>query len=141
MAQEDKNLGGRPTKYTPELLKKARAYAENHKVAGDRLIPTVEGLALYCDIRRSTLYDWCNDPDKWEFSDIVDKVVCKQTVDVIDGCLTGEMKESTGGKLLGKQGYTNTHQVDNISSDGSSAKPVIVELVGVSSESAAQDTE
>lgn len=143
MAQADspKNPVGRPTKYTPELLEKARAYAQDHTVAGDDVIPMVEALALYLGITRQTVSDWRHDPEKQEFSDIVDMVLAKQTKMLFNGCLLGDYKENTAGKLLGKQGYTNTHQVDNISTDGSSAKPVVIELVGVSSESTAEDTE
>ena len=142
MAQEDTpNPVGRPTKYTPELLEKARAYANDHKVADkDDVVPMVEALALYLGITRQTVSDWRRDPDKQEFSDIVDMVLAKQTKMLFNGCLLGDLKENTAGKLLGKQGYTTQHQVDNISTDGS-MKPTVIELVGVTNESSAEDTE
>lgn len=46
--------GGRPTKYTDELLEMAEQYINVYKDEGD-VIPSLAGLALYLGIARSTM--------------------------------------------------------------------------------------
>ena len=48
---------GRPTKYTPEIVKKAKEYLKG-AVPENMDIPSVEGLSVYLDIGVRTLYDW-----------------------------------------------------------------------------------
>ena len=48
---------GRPTKYTPELLAAAHAYAEGGWVEAGEAVPSIFSLALAIGIRRSTKQD------------------------------------------------------------------------------------
>ena len=64
---KEKHPGGRPTKYTPELLAKAAEYIENYEDAGDE-IPSIAGLAVVLKVRRETLHVWANEKGKEKFS-------------------------------------------------------------------------
>lgn len=111
----------RPTILTDELKNRARLYikecedeeTEFHKTRGttsdgyERLVrvrlPTVEGLAVYLDVARSTLYKW-KDENK-EFSDIIDKLLEKQADMLISKGLSGDYNPTIAKVLLTKHGY------------------------------------
>jgi hypothetical protein len=132
---------GRPTKYDETILELAEAYAHDHnKFFPDDVIPTLEALSLVLGISRETVNVWSKDEGKAEFSDIVNRIMAKQARKLINGALRGDLKERTSGMMLGKHGYTVNQQVDHTSSDGT-MKPTVIELVGVTSESSATDTE
>ena len=64
---------GRPTKYTPELIEKAWQYLTVWEQIGHK-VPSNEGLAVYLEIGMRTLYDWEVDPEKPEFSHIIERL-------------------------------------------------------------------
>jgi serine protease inhibitor len=121
---------GRPTKYNDAVLEKTQDYIKNFKSYGD-MVPSVAGLADELGVARETVYDWCRQPEKCQFSDIVKRISTKQERELINGTLSGEFNAQVGRMMLGKHGYTETSQIDNISSDGSMAtgKPTKIELV------------
>lgn len=114
-------IGGRPTILTDELRERAITYikecedkeTEYHKTRSEnsngyeRIIkvklPTVEGLASYIDVARSTLYKW-RDEDKG-FSDIIDKLLEKQANMLINNGLSGDYNPTIAKVLLTKHGY------------------------------------
>jgi len=114
---------GRPTKYTPELLEKANRYLESYSTA----IPSHIGLAYYLDISTSTLYDWGKDETKKPFSDILERIMQLQFIELTDKGLTGDFNAAITKLALGKHGYTD--KVDNVSSDGSMSPKSKIELV------------
>ena len=100
-----KKSAGRPTKYSPSILAKTRKYIEECgnefydylKSDGAQSssweqkvrvkLPTMEGLALYLGVRRSTIYEWKkNHPT---FSDSLEDLVEKQKEMLIAGGLAG----------------------------------------------------
>lgn len=84
-------MAGRPSKYDAELQAKADYYVENfddHIEIGDRL-PTIEGLALYLNLHRDTIYVWSKDSDKPEFSDTIENLMQKQKKLLFEYGLTG----------------------------------------------------
>jgi hypothetical protein len=91
---------GRPTKYNKALLEKAMDYLDVYETLGD-VIPTIEGLALYLDIARDTIYDWCKDDEKKDFSDTVKKVTLKQKQGLINGGLSNNLNAKITQLLLG----------------------------------------
>lgn len=91
---------GRPTKYNKELLTKAQDYLNVYETLGD-VIPTIEGLALYLDISRETVYEWCGDDKKKEFTDTVKKVTLKQKQGLINGGLSNNLNAKITQLLLG----------------------------------------
>lgn len=124
-------MAGRPTKYNDEMLAKAYDYLENWQSYGDA-IPMACGLADHLGIHRDTMYDWCKQPEKQEFSDIVKTVATKQERTLINGLLNGDMNPQTGNKILGaRHDYKETSQIDTVSSDGSMSPiaPTKIELV------------
>lgn len=74
---------GRPTKATPDNVAKAREYLATYKELGKN-IPTVEGLALYLDVSRETLYA------RPEFSDTLRQIEAKQKEELVQNGLTGD---------------------------------------------------
>ena len=115
--------GGRPTKYTPELLAKANGYLDNYT----RLIPSHQDLCLQLDISESTLYDWAQKHQ--EFSDILAKVKLTQFSVAMDGGLGGDMNANLVKLLMGKHGLSEKSTVDQTSSDGSMSAPTVIQLV------------
>lgn len=111
----------RPTILTKELKERARLYIEEcedeedeyHKTRGeksdsyDRLVkvklPTVEGLALFLGVARSTLYEWKESDE--EFSDIIDILLQKQADTLINKGLSGDYNPTIAKVLLTKHGY------------------------------------
>ena len=112
--------GGRPTKYTPELLKIAWDYVENYEAYGD-VMPSQIGLKLACGIDKSTLLDWSKQKAKKEFSTILDIIMDKQHQCLINKGLMGEFNSNICKLALGKHGYSD--KVDNNVS-GSKEAPV-----------------
>lgn len=121
---------GRPTKYTKELLDKAKAYANDFTIDGEEdLIPSIEGLCLYCGIHKSTAFDWANDDRKREFSDCLNLIMAKQAKMLMNKSLSGEFNYSISRLMLSQHGYRETQQIDQISSDGSN-RPVEIKVIG-----------
>ena len=109
--------GGRPSKYTPELIEKARDYVDNHVKYGD-VVPSHAGLACEIDITRSTLYEWSHDEEKQEFSDILDKCNKKQERMLLSGALLGDMNANIAKLMLGKHGYSDKQQTELTGANG-----------------------
>lgn len=104
-------ITGRPTLYTEKLLEKAREYLDIKRPTEDEVIPTIEGLALYLKLNRSTIYDWISQEDKKEFSNIVEEVLIKQSKGLIFGGLTGKFNSSIAKVMMSKHGYREA--IDN----------------------------
>ena len=129
MEQPTPNPVGRPSKYTEEVLEKARAYAKNHLVDGSNdVIPSIEGLSIYLGISRETVRDWAKQPEKAAFSAIVEEMMAKQARALFNGALRGELREKTSSMMLSKHGYSEKQEVDLSSSDGT-MRPTVIELV------------
>ena len=97
--------GGRPSKYTPELLEKAWHYLEHYEEYGCAF-PSDFGLGLALDIHSSTVYEWAKDKKKKEFSEILDKINVSQQQVAWDKGLRGEYNANLVKLLLGKHGYS-----------------------------------
>ena len=102
--------GGRPTLYTPEILEKANTYLTEWSMVGD-MIPSVEGLALYINIARSTIYNWEKDEDKTEFMDILEKINERQKQTLINKGLSGEFNSNITKLVLGKHGLSDKREL------------------------------
>jgi len=144
MAQADSpNMGtispkmGRPSKLTDELVEKAADYLKNYTNYGDAF-PSAAGLADELGISRSTLYKWAD--ENVYFSDMLDSINVKQERVLLANGITGEFNAAITKLVLAKHDYSDKVAQDVTSSDGS-MKPTIIELVGVTNESSAEDTE
>ena len=111
--------GGRPSKYTPDLIEKAEAYVDGGWADEGDLIPSVAGLAVILDVRRETLHVWANDPEKEQFSNILGKLSEKQENILIQNGLANRFNSTITKLVLSKHGYSDKVDVDNKSTDGS----------------------
>ncbi len=98
---------GRPTKYTPELLKLAHAYIDEFQPDETALIPMIAGLAYHLKISRDTVHTWAREKGKEEFSDLVEQIMTKQEQMLFTGGLSGAMNASITKLALTKHGYTD----------------------------------
>lgn len=118
--------GGRPTKYSPEILTQAEEYLaecvdvieeyedQEQQAHGGTLtrnrkptlyvkIPTKEGLALYLGVTKPTLYEW--EAKHKEFSSFMDKLGSAQASRLMQGGLAGTYNPKIAAILLTKHGY------------------------------------
>lgn len=121
--------GGRPKKLTPALLKKAEKYLDERKdkmevVTGARgsavtymvKLPTIEGLARYLHVSRSTIYEWqgaeAGDTLNEKFSDIIEDLQAEQADRLINQGLGGNYNSTIAKVLMTKHGYVEKSEVD-----------------------------
>ena len=101
--------GGRPTKYSQELVDKAKSYLINFKSLGD-MMPSVAGLACELDIGRNTLYDWASQENN-EFSNILARCNVLQERELLNNGLDGTFNPAITKLALGKHGYSDKQDV------------------------------
>ena len=107
---------GRPTSYNDEMLTDANNYVQqfaNDEQKGDKIkvnLPTIEGLAMYLGISRSTLYLWQKEHS--QFSDIIETLQQKQATVLINNGLSGDYNPTIAKVLLTKHGYTDKQEID-----------------------------
>lgn len=122
----------RPLEYTPEVIDKVNEYLEecvdedkqsikyeSEKSTGfeNKLIvkiPTIEGLAVYLNVHKSTIYDW--ESRFTEFSDVIAKLRSIQADRLINNGLSGDYNPTIAKVLLTKHGYREG--VENTGKDG-----------------------
>lgn len=103
--------GGRPTKYTPELLEAARAYVDGGwELAGD-VVPTLVGLAICLGVDDDTLNRWSKDPEKEEFYGIFTRVKQLQHQKLVNGGLGNEFNPAITKMMLTKHGYSDKQEI------------------------------
>lgn len=109
--------GGRPTKYTPELIEKAKLYLEEWDKPKDKghvdVIPSQAALAIYLDISISCLENWANDKDKTEFLGVLDKISQTQRCILINRGLLGDFNSNITKLILTKHGYTDKQDLNH----------------------------
>lgn len=71
---------GRPTDYNKDVVPSVRDYIEKRRL--ENRVPSIEGLAVFLDLNRSTLYEWAEVHPK--FSDILDALQSNQAEMLID---------------------------------------------------------
>lgn len=110
---------GRPSKYTPELIEKARKYIDGQwEIEGDA-IPSIAGLAVYLKTSRETLRAWQHEDDKEEFSAMLGEMLSKQENILISKGLTNEHNSVITKLVLSKHGYNDKVEQAHTSPDGS----------------------
>lgn len=102
---------GQPTKYSKKIVSQcwkylniARPSKDEHGQL-DEVIPSIEGLAFYINVRRSTIYNWLKDDNKPEFLDIVERIMEKQSKTLISGALSKVFDSKIAALLMTKHGY------------------------------------
>lgn len=127
-----KNKGGRPTLYNEDILNKTKEYIsscqdkeiEQEKKEGwvtyktKVKLPTIEGLAVYLEVSRDSLYEWAKVHK--EFSYILENLRAEQADRLINSGLSGDYNPTITKVLLTKHGYVDKAEQD-ITSGG---KPI-----------------
>ena len=103
--------GGRPSLYGPEILEKTQYYLENYESLGD-VIPSNKGLALHIRVHRDTIQAWGRDPEKEEFSYILDRLQATQHQVLFNKGLTGKFNSNICKLALGKHGYSDRQETE-----------------------------
>jgi hypothetical protein len=109
---------GRPSLYTPELIKRARGYLTSYQDMGDK-VPSIAGLACVLGVTRETCRAWGNEPDKPEFSAILMELMQRQERALLNGGLGGDFNPTITKMMMTKHGYSDKVENDHTSSDGS----------------------
>ena len=115
----------RPTKYSKEIVEKAKAYITDYEKYDD-MIPSIEGMAEHLGLARETLYDWAKQKDKG-FSDILGRCMQVQAKTLVNNGLNNTFNSAITKLVLGKHGYHDSMKQDITSSD-ESMKPTIIQL-------------
>ena len=113
---------GRPTEYSQAILDLANMYLDN--LPEDEKLHSIEGLADYIDIARSTIYEWISQEEKKDFSDIVEKILNKQGKTLINKGIIGEFTPAITKVMLSKHGYR-----EGIEQMGKDGKDLIPETI------------
>lgn len=93
----------RPTEYSQDIIVKGEEYLNS--LPPDEVVHSIEGLALYLNIHRSTVYTWKDEEGKEEFSDIVERVLSKQSKSLVNKGLSGDFTPQIAKVMMTKHGY------------------------------------
>ena len=103
----------RPTKYKPLVLKRAKKYLKEYEKGGE-MMPTIEGLAVFLEITRETIYAWSKDKTKEEFSYIIKGLLDLQGKKLLAGGLKGTMNSTIVKLILSKHGYKEESKQEHV---------------------------
>ena len=117
---------GRPSKYTPEVLRKAEEYLTTWQDYGHK-IPSIAGLSQLIDVSRERIAIWGQDKNKSEFSRILKKLQAIQEAKLLDNGLDGTFNSAITKLVLSKHGYTE----NNSNNQGNGGITVQVNRSGV----------
>lgn len=110
-------ITGRPTKLTPEIIEKAKAYVAGGYAENDaELVPTIAGLAIYIGITRVTVYEWAK--ENKDFSYILEEVMQRQERGLLKGSLAGDYNSTIAKLMLTKHGYSDKTETALTGIDG-----------------------
>ena len=107
-----KHPGGRPTKYSRQVLDTTMDYLQNYESYGD-VVPTKAGLAKILDCDRETINVWGESDDKPEFSRMYRKLMAYQEHSLVNNGLTGKYNSNVTKLMLSKHGYSDTDKTDS----------------------------
>lgn len=108
---------GRPTKYDKDIIRKCWEYlnivrpSKDEHGQLDEVIPSIEGLSLHIDVNRDTIYEWCKEEPKSDFSDIVARILAKQGKTLVNEGSIGNFNPTITKLLLSKHKYRESIDV------------------------------
>ena len=111
-AQKVNNATGRPTLYTDHMLERAKQYKNGAYEQQNEVIPTLEGLSFYLGINKATVNAWRYDDEHIDFSRIVEDVVNKQAMMLLNGGLSGVYNANITKLILNKHGYSDSQIIE-----------------------------
>jgi hypothetical protein len=100
---------GRPTDYNDDVQAKAEEYLRDYEEQGD-VIPSIEGLSLFLDLSRNTIYRWAKEEDKKLFSDTLEKINATQKNVLLTKGLKGDFNSNITKLALGNHGMSERVQ-------------------------------
>lgn len=118
---------GRPTKYSQEMVDKAIHYLDNYKDYGD-VVPQIAGMAVALGINRDTVYAWCSDPGKLEFSGTVKAIEIAQHKALVNGGLTGEFTSPITKLMMANHGYSEKQEIKQESTIKAEVKQINTDM-------------
>lgn len=127
---EQKNKVGRPSELA-ESLEKAKEYLLGGYKDVEEVVPSIAGLACFLGKSRSRVYEYAE--QNAEFKDTLEGIKVLQESKLINGGLKGDFNPTIAKLMLSNHGYSEKHEVDNTSSDGS-VRPAVIKIVGVGGE-------
>ncbi len=113
----------RPIEYTPRHTELAIEYLDSCKdsyTERDKLkvkLPSIEWLARHLQknglhIARSTIYEWRDNIEYQEFSDILENILSEQAERLINSSISGEYNSNIAKLLMGKHWYSDKQEID-----------------------------
>jgi len=120
--------GGRPTKYTEELIEKAPGYIDAWEDLGD-FIPSQAGLADYLEISIACVENWGRDKNKVEFLRVLDQIERRQRRILLNNGLSGVFNSAITKLVLTKHGYRDEKKSELTGKDGASLAPTEIKIV------------
>ena len=106
-----KDKGGRPTKFSPLMLKASIEYIKG-EYTKQEAIPTMAGLSIYLDVNEDTLYEWLKKGQ--EFSEAIKRLKSSQKMKLITGGLIKKYDASMAKfELLNNHGYKEKSEVEH----------------------------
>lgn len=118
----------RPTKYTPELLEKAKEYIDVYNSKYEHAIPSVAGLSIALGVRRETCHVWAKEDGKEEFSNILDTINANQEQILISSGLIGAFNPQITKLVLGKHGYSDKSSQELTGANGEALIPGSIKI-------------
>lgn len=124
---------GRPTDYSEEMLTKTREYidsAEDVEIGVKHIkvnLPTIEGLALFLGVNKTTIYEW--EQVHEEFSHDTGRLRAKQAKELVNKGLSGDYNPTIAKVLLSRHGYREGIDTDLTSKGEKIVNTVEVDLI------------
>lgn len=125
---------GRPTKYSDEMIGKATQYLHIKRPSRDEhgqideVMPSIEGLALHLMVHRDTIWQWCKEEDKKDFSDIVEAIFQKQGKTLVNQGAIGNFNPTISKLLLSKHNYREQTEID-LTSGGEKLETNVINVI------------
>ncbi len=119
---------GRPSAYSEEMLKNAKAYVENYEVTGD-CVPSIAGMACELGVCENTIQAWSRDEEKKEFLSTLGDLKAKQHRVTLNKGLLGDFNAAITKLLLYNHGYTEKSSNEHTGPDGGPVQITAIEIV------------
>lgn len=107
---------GAPTKYTPELIKKAHQYLaewnQPDKYGETDVVPTQAALATYLNLSLSTVEKWATHKDKVDFLRVLADLDQLQHRILVNKGLAGSFNSNITKMILTNHGYSDKKEFD-----------------------------
>jgi DNA-packaging protein gp3 len=104
--------GGRPTKYSEDMLKQTIDYINGGYESLGHVIPSVAGLSIVLGVVKSTVWEWSK--DNQEFSSALGQLAQKQEMVLTGGGLAGQYNPAITKLILAtNHGYSEKQQIEH----------------------------